>query len=77
MERDYVNKVETEVESLYFSIIGECRKRIDSIRGKITFITSPSIESTKSADTPKRTELESALKGLLVKIQELEKDIVV
>lgn len=64
-------------ESLYFGIIGECRKRIDSMRNKIGFITSPSVESMKDAESPVRTELESALKGLLEKIRDLEKDIVV
>lgn len=64
-------------ESLYFGIIGECRKRIDCIRSKISMITSPQVESMKNAEQPNRTELESALKGLLEKIKDLDKDIVV
>ena len=66
-----------ERESLYFGIIGECSKRIDGIRNKVAFITSPQVESMKNTETPNRTELEFALKGLLEKIRDLEKDIVV
>ena len=73
-DKDVINE---KRESLYFGIIGECRKRVDEIRNKITFITSPQVESMKNAETPNRTELESALKGLLEKIRDLEKDIVI
>ena len=66
-----------ERESLYFGIIGECRKRIDGIRNKVAFNTSPQVESVKNAESPTRTELESALKGLLEKIRDLEKDIII
>lgn len=62
--------------NLYISLIGECRKEVDSIRMKVSILTSPQVE-TVSNETPSRTELESALKGLLSKIKELKGEIIV
>lgn len=66
-----------ETTSIYFGIIGECRKRVDVIRNKVSIITSPRLETIGQANTPDRTELEAQLKSLLSKIKELENDIVV
>lgn len=68
---------EPERENMYFGIIGECRKRVDAIRSKVGIIISPQVESVEKTATPHRTELESALKGLLIKIKDLENDIIV
>lgn len=70
-------KINPERENLYFGIIGECRKRVDNIRFKVSIMASPQVESNEKTTILNRTELEFILKDLLNKIKDLENDIVI
>jgi hypothetical protein len=67
-------------KNTHLNIISECGKRVDNIRIKTSIILSTSCEKLSGeecASTTNSTELERELNGLLIKLKELENDIIV